>query len=124
MHANPFPCQLPWTCHVSHVCTSALLTTFSPAFRDAILEAINSNQVVLVAGETGCGKTTQVPQFLLEQAWGASTTLPPLHGHVLSASTLGEPSAIQVALFECDEPCAQDHSTAWCWVFWRRVAQG
>ncbi|KAK9835371.1 hypothetical protein WJX81_005267 [Elliptochloris bilobata] len=41
------------------------------AFREEILAAIDSNQVVLVAGETGCGKTTQVPQYLLEQAWAA-----------------------------------------------------
>ena len=27
-----------------------------------------SNQVVVVSGETGCGKTTQLPQFLLEDA--------------------------------------------------------
>lgn len=26
-------------------------------------------QVVLIAGETGCGKTTQVPQFILDSEW-------------------------------------------------------
>ena len=29
---------------------------------------MGQNQVVIVAGETGCGKTTQVPQYLLEDA--------------------------------------------------------
>jgi ATP-dependent RNA helicase DHX36 len=38
-------------------------------FRAQILAATFSNQVVIVAGETGCGKTTQVPQYLLEEAW-------------------------------------------------------
>lgn len=36
-----------------------------------ILEAIMQNQVVLIAGETGCGKTTQVPQYILEASFGA-----------------------------------------------------
>ncbi len=33
-----------------------------------ILEMIRSNRVVIIAGETGCGKTTQVPQFILDEA--------------------------------------------------------
>ncbi|KAJ1596550.1 hypothetical protein NDA11_007513 [Ustilago hordei] len=33
-----------------------------------ILELIRSNRVVIIAGETGCGKTTQVPQFILDEA--------------------------------------------------------
>ncbi|KAK4720504.1 hypothetical protein R3W88_010737 [Solanum pinnatisectum] len=39
-----------------------------PAYKekDAILSAISQNQVVIVSGETGCGKTTQIPQFILE----------------------------------------------------------
>ncbi|RUS82449.1 hypothetical protein EGW08_009795, partial [Elysia chlorotica] len=32
-----------------------------------ILQQIQQNQVVLIRGETGCGKTTQVPQFILDQ---------------------------------------------------------
>ncbi|CAN1351884.1 DExH-box ATP-dependent RNA helicase DExH6 [Linum perenne] len=39
------------------------------AFSDAIKSTIESNQVVLISGETGCGKTTQVPQFLLDHLW-------------------------------------------------------
>lgn len=34
--------------------------------RSKILNAISTNQVILIAGETGCGKTTQVPQFILD----------------------------------------------------------
>ncbi len=37
--------------------------------RQQILEAVCGNQVVLISGETGCGKTTQVPQYLLDEAW-------------------------------------------------------
>lgn len=34
--------------------------------RQKIVETIANNQVVVLTGETGCGKTTQVPQFVLE----------------------------------------------------------
>ncbi|CAN0293282.1 unnamed protein product [Hapterophycus canaliculatus] len=39
-----------------------------PAYmqRDDIVETIRKNQVVVLSGETGCGKTTQVPQFVLD----------------------------------------------------------
>lgn len=32
------------------------------------MAAIGRSSVVVVSGETGCGKTTQVPQFLLDAA--------------------------------------------------------
>jgi len=38
------------------------------AARSTILETLQKHRVVLIAGETGCGKTTQVPQFLLDDA--------------------------------------------------------
>ncbi|XP_051946382.1 putative ATP-dependent RNA helicase DHX57 [Xyrauchen texanus] len=34
--------------------------------REAILECLDKNQVLVISGMTGCGKTTQVPQFLLD----------------------------------------------------------
>ena len=37
-------------------------------FRREIIESILHNQVTLITGDTGCGKTTQVPQFILEYA--------------------------------------------------------
>ena len=33
---------------------------------ETLLDVIKKNQVTLVTGETGCGKTTQVPQFVLD----------------------------------------------------------
>jgi len=32
----------------------------------SIIEVIDSNQTVVICGSTGCGKTTQVPQFILD----------------------------------------------------------
>lgn len=39
-----------------------------PAFREKerLLQSIANNQVVVISGETGCGKTTQLPQYILE----------------------------------------------------------
>lgn len=34
--------------------------------KDEILDIITKNQVVVISGETGCGKTTQVAQFILD----------------------------------------------------------
>ncbi|GBG34645.1 ATP-dependent RNA helicase [Hondaea fermentalgiana] len=41
-----------------------------PAHQHAIevITELDQNQVVLISGETGCGKTTQVPQFILDEA--------------------------------------------------------
>ncbi|KAJ4969028.1 hypothetical protein NE237_015729 [Protea cynaroides] len=37
-----------------------------------IMEAINENSALIICGETGCGKTTQVPQFLYEAGFGSN----------------------------------------------------
>jgi len=37
-------------------------------YAESLVETIRGNQVTVVAGETGCGKTTQLPQFLLDAA--------------------------------------------------------
>ncbi|GAU28842.1 hypothetical protein TSUD_21790 [Trifolium subterraneum] len=40
-----------------------------PAFKmkSEFLKTVRENQVLVVSGETGCGKTTQLPQFILEE---------------------------------------------------------
>ena len=35
-------------------------------FQSKLLEAVAANQIVVIEGETGSGKTTQIPQFLVE----------------------------------------------------------
>lgn len=39
------------------------------AHKDEILRAIQKNSVVIVTGETGSGKTTQIPQFIAQCSW-------------------------------------------------------
>lgn len=34
--------------------------------REKIVEEIENNPAVVIEGETGCGKSTQVPQFILD----------------------------------------------------------
>jgi len=61
-------------------------------FRDAILGAIANHQVVLVAGSTGCGKTTQVPQYVLDDAWsrGEGAAIVCTQPRRISAMTVSE----------------------------------
>ncbi|XP_063238775.1 probable ATP-dependent RNA helicase DHX34 [Bacillus rossius redtenbacheri] len=35
-------------------------------FREEIVSSVQKNRVVVIAGDTGCGKSTQVPQYLLK----------------------------------------------------------
>ena len=39
-------------------------------FRKEIIEILQTSQVIIVAGDTGCGKSTQVPQYLLQEGYG------------------------------------------------------
>jgi len=40
-------------------------------YRDSLLYALEEYRTVVVVGETGCGKTTQLPQYLHEAGWTA-----------------------------------------------------
>lgn len=38
-------------------------------YKETILETLSDNQVVIIAGDTGCGKSTQVPQYLMDAGY-------------------------------------------------------
>lgn len=38
--------------------------------RKQLIELINDNKIVIIVGETGCGKTTQLTQYLYEEGYG------------------------------------------------------
>ncbi|MFC1826572.1 hypothetical protein ACFLZQ_01410, partial [Thermodesulfobacteriota bacterium] len=40
------------------------------AHKDEIIEAINNHKVVIISGDTGSGKTTQLPKMCLEVGRG------------------------------------------------------
>ena len=56
--------------------------------REAILAQISKEPVVIIAGETGSGKSTQIPQFLLEVSdftFSSVQRKQPMKGHFSQA---------------------------------------
>ncbi|MGI5398004.1 ATP-dependent RNA helicase HrpA [Streptomyces sp. CA-135486] len=58
--------------------------------RDEILEAIRDHQVVIVAGETGSGKTTQIPKIALELGRGVRGMIGHTQPRRIAARTVAE----------------------------------
>lgn len=62
--------QAIWTSKMSSHTYQQMLTSRKRLpiwkFKDELLAAIISHQVVIICGETGCGKSTQVPAFIVE----------------------------------------------------------
>jgi len=44
-------------------------------YRDEIITSVTNHNVIIVAGDTGCGKSTQVPQYLLKNNFKGIGTL-------------------------------------------------
>ena len=60
------------------------------AHRDEIAEAIENNQVVIIAGETGSGKTTQIPKICLDLGRGRRGLVGHTQPRRLAARTVAE----------------------------------
>ncbi|KAK4155490.1 P-loop containing nucleoside triphosphate hydrolase protein [Chaetomidium leptoderma] len=79
---DPLPIELQPTANITRK-AYAVGVTRDPDIQEAryklpvvaeeqkIMEAIHSNDVVVICGATGSGKTTQLPQFLLEAGYGS-----------------------------------------------------
>jgi len=60
------------------------------AHREALLEAIRAHQVVVVAGETGSGKSTQLPKLCLELGLGVAGLIGHTQPRRLAARAISE----------------------------------
>ena len=73
------------------------------SFREEVLAHVRDHRTVIICGETGCGKSTQVPQFLLEEAVeagrGGKCTILVLQPRRVAAVSL----AARVAAERCEE---------------------
>ncbi|XP_038059599.1 probable ATP-dependent RNA helicase DHX37 [Patiria miniata] len=68
------------------------------AEEQVIMEAINDHQVVILSGETGSGKTTQVPQFLYEAGYAENGLIGITEPRRVAAITMSERVAMEMNL--------------------------
>ena len=66
--------------------------------RSEILSYIRSHQVVIVVGETGSGKTTQIPQFLCESGFAQKGCIGCTQPRRVAAITVAQRVAIEMAV--------------------------
>uniref|UniRef100_A0A8C5MGJ1 ATP-dependent DNA/RNA helicase DHX36 n=1 Tax=Leptobrachium leishanense TaxID=445787 RepID=A0A8C5MGJ1_9ANUR len=84
----------------------------SYSMKEEIMEVINSSQVTVISGETGCGKTTQVTQFILDD-WitknkGSTCNIVCTQPRRISAISVAERVAAERA-----ELCGRGNSTGY-----------
>ncbi|NXE37494.1 DHX36 helicase, partial [Ptilorrhoa leucosticta] len=84
----------------------------SYGMREELVKLINSNRVTVISGETGCGKTTQVTQFILddhiERGLGSACRIVCTQPRRISAISVAERVAAERA-----EGCGNGRSTGY-----------
>ncbi|XP_075124871.1 ATP-dependent DNA/RNA helicase DHX36 [Leptodactylus fuscus] len=80
--------------------------------KEEIIKLIHGNQVTVISGETGCGKTTQVTQFILDdyinRGKGSACHIVCTQPRRISAISVAERVAAERA-----EPCGRGYSTGY-----------
>lgn len=78
-------------------------------YREEIIKTFRetSNQVLVIAGETGCGKTTQIPQFLYEENLNKNLMIGITQPRRVAAITVSARVAAEVFFFLL-EPLLKD----------------
>ena len=64
----------------------------------AVMEAVKENEIVLLVGETGSGKTTQVPQFLYEAGYTLQGTIGITEPRRVAAVNMSQRVALEMSL--------------------------
>lgn len=84
----------------------------SYTMKEEIIKVINANRVTVISGETGCGKTTQVTQFILDdyimRGKGSKCNVVCTQPRRISAISVAERVASERA-----EPCGRGNSTGY-----------
>lgn len=80
------------TARMAHGCPSLIFPKALPVTsrREDIADAIRDNQVVIIAGETGSGKTTQIPKICLELGRGVDGMIGHTQPRRLAARSVAE----------------------------------
>src|SRR5258708_1688290 len=95
---RPSWCVFPVPAMETATLTPALVVSYPPQLpvsqrKDEIAAAIRDHQVVIVAGETGSGKTTQLPKICLELGRGVARQIGHTQPPRIPARTVAERSA-------------------------------
>ena len=99
--SNPVPRQTPAELRVAKRRAGVPTITYPQSLpiserRDDLLAAIRDNQVVIVAGETGSGKSTQLPKLCLELGRGVLGLIGHTQPRRLAARTIAERVAAEL----------------------------
>lgn len=68
------------------------------AKKDEIIQAIIENQVIIIAGETGSGKSTQIPKMCLEAGQGIAGKIGCTQPRRIAAISIGERIAMELGV--------------------------